>query len=181
MLHTIRGNYESLRDTAAFAAGLDGSTAGSTFHFSDKPASAKWLGEEYNGCEIIFVAGQKSMVVSGHPQSIEDASSGLGDTTGAIDGDNFDGKLWGYTVNGPAEHICDFSAIIGTAHVDDFSTALYADTIVVTNDTHLTTVAVTDSGNNRVAKINFDTVGLSYIYCDITVGDADVVAYIRPY
>jgi hypothetical protein len=151
---------------------MDGSTANLTHHWSDKPASAKYLGEEYNGCEIIFAGGQKSL---------SESDPSLSDTTGTTDGTNWDGKLWGYTSSGPAELIAEISVTAGTSRVNDATTALYADTITVANDYHLTDVAVQDSGNNRVAKLNFDTVGYRFIYCEFTDGVSDIVAYIRPY
>ena len=173
VLLTGQYKYEVLLDTTAINTALDGSTAGYTYDWTDKPATAAPIGPEFNGVEIFFIGGQKSINSSGDGAN--------GDTTGTTDGTNWDGKLWGYAEGGPAEHICDISVTAGTARISDYTTALYADTITISNDTHLTTVTATDSGNNRVCKIDFDAVGYKYIHCDITVLTSDLKGYLRAY
>ena len=170
-LYTTQGSYKVLRDQTAFAATLDGSTAGKTFHWHDLPDEAVPIGGEYNGCEIIFTSGEKSIT---------------GETTGTNDGTTFDGKIWGYTYGGPAELVSEFSATVGTARVNDYTTALYIDGLVEVTDEHVSGVTVVTT-SNRVGKMIFDTIGYSHIYCDFTVNGAagsntsDVKAHIRPY
>ena len=120
---------------------LDGSTAGHTFDFSDMPAHAIGLQPEDNAA-IVYVY--------------------CTDTSADYD---FGLQVYGYAANGPAEMIADVSGLIGTACIGDNTKSLYADTMTVTSYGVKTASAV-DSGNNQVAKLVFDTAGLSYLCAD---------------
>lgn len=164
-LHTQQAGYEPLRVdvTIGDTNYLDGVTSGRSLDFSDRPSYAVALTPNHNGVEII--------------------AKGVAE---AADGDNFSFRLWGYAANGPAEHIADISCTIGTAKVGGSSTALWVDTIVISSDTHIATCSVSDSANNRIAKLDFDAGGYTWFVADFTTqGAADlsqkVSLYYRPY
>jgi len=132
---------------------LDGETASYTYHWHDKPSEAFELGPEFNACEIIFTGGYECA------DNTDNA-----DTT---DGGNFAFKFYGYVEGGPAEFLCDVSGTMGLARIADSTLALYADTLTIDTQAHLKTISVIDGGgNDRVAKLAFDTCGLKYIYAE---------------
>lgn len=148
-LTTGQFSYEPMRggDVTVVDTVLDSSTAGFTFHESDKPASAYELNPEYNAPIIIF------------------------ETKDASDNKNISINLYGYPVNGPAEFIAELSLTVGTARINDSTRSLYVDTIVRTNDVsdgHAKKITIRDSGNNRIAKVWFDGMGLRNVYSEVS-------------
>lgn len=141
---------------------LDGSTAGHTFHESDRPNDAFKLTEEYVGSVIMF-------------ENYDTANA-----------KNTSVNLWGYPLVGPAEFIADVSLTTATARIDDATTDLYTSKITRVNDLsdgHIKKIKITDSGNGRVAKLWFDNVGYSWLYAevyDLTTG-AKIRPMIRPW
>jgi len=153
MLHTIQGSYEPLRvptDT------VDGTLPVGAYDWSSKPSTAFPVGPEWNNAEIIF----KFL------------------STGA-DGDDADFNLWGYTENGPKEWICEVSVTAGKATFAGDATGHYADTLVVATQGHLTTVAVADSGVDRVAKLSLDLAGYKYISAEFSA--ASLTGTVQPW
>ena len=82
----------------------------------------------------------------------------------------------------PAEYVATGTGILGTQDVvalpDGTAAATsgtdlrnWADTIVVTNDDFLGLVSVTDTGNDRIAKLRVQTKGYRYWYMEITSAD----------
>jgi hypothetical protein len=61
------------------------------------------------------------------------------------------------------ERIADLVWILGTARHTS-TTVLWADTCTITADYHPAGVTVADSGNNVIAKLEFDTSGYRYLY-----------------
>lgn len=144
MAKTIQNGYVPMRpaDVSVDDTALDGETAGYTYHEHDRPSGAFELGEDCNAAEIVFAGSDAS------------------------DGNDFNCKLYGYARSGPAEFLGDISCTIGTARINDVTTALYIDTITVAEQGHIKTLSVSDSGNNRVAKLAFDTIGHKYLYVE---------------
>jgi len=162
MLHTFQGSYEPMR-SADITEGnedtqLDGATAGYTYHWSDRPALKEVyrLGEEANGAVIIATSPVESTA----------------DALGCF-------KLYGYPEGGPAEFMCDISCAAGTARINDDAEALYVDTMNIGSQGHIKNLSVDDSGNNRVAKLSFDTTGLRYLYMEWYDISMSVRAHIR--
>lgn len=167
--YTIQGSYEQMRsaDVTTDDTVLDGSTAGYTYDWHDKPSAAKELGPEYNACEIIFPCGQ---------DFLDDTNAMI-----ATDGNNFAFSLWGYAERGPAEFLCEVSGTVGTARIEDSTSVLYTDTLTIDSQGHLKTISVADAGgNNRVAKLAFDTCGLKYLYVCFSDTSAAINPYIKP-
>jgi hypothetical protein len=164
MLKTAIYAYEPMRgkDITVADTTLSPATSKSTFHESDRPASAFKLNEEYNASVIIFENY---------------------DTTPNI---NSAVNIWGYGKTGPAEFIAELSLTTGAARIDDEAGDLYTDTITRVNDLsdgHIKKIKITDSGNDRVAKVWFDNVGYKYLYVevyDLTTG-AKINPMIRPW
>ncbi len=164
MLKAAVYKYESMRggDVTAVDTLLDGSTAGYTFHQSDRPASAFPLTEEYVGSVIIF------------------------ENYDASDAKNAGVNLWGYPRKGAAEFIADLSLTTATARINDSTTGLYTSKITRVNDTsdgHVKKITIRDSGNGRIAKVWFDNVGYQWLYTevyDLTTG-AKIRPMIRPF
>jgi hypothetical protein len=108
--------------------------------------------------------------------------------------ETFSFGIFGYANNnGPAELICTGTGILGAQDIVKYPetavavTGWWADTLVVTSY-HPTTIIVADSGNDRVAKLCFDTIGYKYLKCYIYDADGTtgvealtVGAYIRWY
>jgi hypothetical protein len=152
-----RGGVVTAADTV-----LDGSTAGYTYHQSDRPASAFTLTEEHVGSVIMF--------------ENYDTSDGINSAV----------RIWGYPHKGPAEFIADLSLTAGTARIDDVTTNLYTDTITRVNDLsdgHIKKIKITDSGNDRVAKVWFDNVGYGHLYVEVydLTTSAKISPMIRPW
>jgi len=149
--YTIQNGYVPMRqdktngDVTAADTALDGSTAGYTYHSSDRPAGAFRLNPEDEQVTMIF------------PQM--DATHNL----------SFEIKLWGYGAGeDPAEFICDLSLTTGTARVNDITTQLYVDTITCSSEAHISALNAADNtGNNRVAKLNVSTFGYKYLYAEV--------------
>jgi hypothetical protein len=150
MLHTYQGSYETLYDFSADVSLFDGSSAGFTYDWSDRPnlvdgsQGCKKLGNEANGCEIIVLADAE-----------------------AVDGANTNFKLWAYAENGPAVYLADVSCTVGTARFEDSTTALWIDTMTIDTQGHLNALNVKDSGNDRVCKLKFDIGGYGYLCCEM--------------
>jgi hypothetical protein len=163
-LKTAQYGYTPLRggDVTAVDTTLSPATAGSTFGEHDRPTSAYRLGEEDNGCIIIFENY---------------------DTTPNV---NSAVNIWGYAVNGPAEFIAELSLTTGAARINDDGGDVYTDTITRVNDVtdgHVKKITIADSGNDRVAKVFFDDIGYRWIYpevYDLTTG-AKINPMIRPF
>jgi hypothetical protein len=74
--------------------------------------------------------------------------------------------LIGWARGGPAEEIAYGTATLGTQRVaTGTATELYADTITITGQYWPSLITVSDSGNNRIAKISFDMNGIANIAC----------------
>ena len=169
MLKAAIYGYEPMRgaaggngDVTVADALLDGSTAGRTFHASDRPVDAFKLTPEYVGSVIMFENFDTS------------------------DGKNSGVNLWAYPLEGPAEFMADLSLTTATARIDDVTTDLYTSGMTRVNDLsdgHIKKIKITDSGNGRIAKVWFDNAGYSWIYpevYDLTVG-AKIRPMIRPW
>jgi hypothetical protein len=168
-LQTIRVAYQVMRpeadeDAAAIAIATEG-------NFAQKPAGAIQIKPSdaglsaVNGMEVIFCGGAAA------------------DKT-------FSFKVWGWrSHNGPAELVCSGDGILGTQQVVKYphngataTSKFWADTLTIT-DVWLTTVDVSDSGNDRIAKIIFDTCGFEWFFIEITLADGtgtkagDISAY----
>lgn len=136
-------------DVTADDTALDGTTAGLTFQFDDKPAAAKKVGTELNGVEILFYG-----------------------TDAADETCNF--KVYAYRANGPAILVCTGVAVLGTALHS--TGTYYADTLEITD--YWSTCHVLDSGNNRIARLTFDLRGYQWVYVEIDIPAASQVASI---
>jgi hypothetical protein len=89
---------------------------------------------------------------------------------------------------GPVELVANGTGVLGALSVvkdpitGTDTDALWADTLVITNDTWVQTVEITDSGNDRQAKISFDAIGSQKLYLEITgiggEGQAESIAAI---
>jgi len=82
------------------------------------------------------------------------------------------------------ERIADLVWIFGTARHTG-STVLWAGTCSIANDWHISGVTASDSGNNVIAKLDFDTTGYRYLYA-IAYGTATgaatgITVQMRPY
>lgn len=158
MLFTMQAGWEKLRPSNKTSgdAALDGTTAGLTYAFSDKPAQAKKMGYEANGVQIYF-AGTDA------------------------DNETFDWKLYAYTEFGPAELIAYGTGTLGTA-VTGNADEYYADTLTITGQYWYKVVAIMDTTNNRIARLAFDLCGRRYIYVEFSnIGGVGQVASINGY
>lgn len=92
--------------------------------------------------------------------------------------------LYGIADGGAPERIADIIWIFGTARHTG-STVLWADTCTITTDSHITTLAANDSGNNFIAKLSFDTTGYRYLYAiahgTATGAATNITVIMRPY
>ena len=70
--------------------------------------------------------------------------------------------LYGIADGGAPERIADIVWTFGTAVRS--AGVYWADTVTITNDWHVTTLKATDSGNEFIAKLSFDTTGYRYLY-----------------
>lgn len=74
--------------------------------------------------------------------------------------------LYGYRENGPAEFICSGNLTAGAQETGDSTTRYYADTIESLTQRWIGNIDTCDaSGNNGVAKVNFDTYGIARVVC----------------
>jgi len=151
MLRTYQGSYEVLADFSADVSLFDGSSAGFTYDWSDRPnlvdgsQGCKQVNTECNGIEIIILS---------------DAS--------AVDNANNNFKLWAYAEKGPAVYLADISCTTGTARYEDSTAALWIDTIVIAEQTHIKNLIAKDNGgNNRIAKLQFDFGGYKYLCAEL--------------
>lgn len=160
-LHTRQGIYEKMRtaDVTADDTGLDGETVGQ--YYTDITSRDIYeFGPETNGAEIMF-------------------------TGEAVDGDKFGCQIWGITYDGLGEFICEITGAAGTGVADitnaDNTDRLFVDTITIDSEGHVKDVTVADSGNNRYAKIGFDTLGYRGAYCLIDMPAANPVDRLTPW
>lgn len=152
---TVHESYRVLRVEADEDTPIALTTAG---NFAAKPASA-----------IPFTTrGQQ-----GTQNTIALAFSG-GDTAN----DTFSWRIYGWRMsNGPAELIANGTGILGTQQVVIYpqggatTNKFWADSLSVTTDYWMRTVAEQTVGGNSVAKLMFDFLGYEWIYVEIT--DAD--------
>lgn len=82
---------------------------------------------------------------------------------------------------GPIEYVCTGNLIAGDQETDDATTRYYCDTIGDTSwtDKWIKTIGLSDSGNNRIARINFDACGYKHIICLFTaIGSGSAIAKI---
>jgi len=169
MLHTLQTSYEPMRsaDVTADDTLIDPSGSAGNWLTDFTSRDVYELGPETNGVEIIFWAE-------------------------ADETDYFGCKLWGGAVGTPsiAEFICDMSGQAGAAIADvtnpDNTSRLFVDYIYIFDQAHIDMVGLLDSsrGNNRIAKLAFDTYGYKFLYPEFyTVGDTTEVhrtnAYLR--
>lgn len=148
MIHTYQSAYEVLADATVDQAALDGATAGQTIHWHDLPAE-----NASGGRHSIQPAWSMVEIIA---ESQHDATN---DSNAAF-------KLWGYADGGPVgEYIADISCTVGTSRIEDSASALYIDTMVIAEEKHVNSLTVSDSGNNRVAKLTFDAAGFKWIVC----------------
>jgi len=164
MLNTFQGSYVLLAEASQDISGFDGTSPGFTSHWHDLPANRPSddtqpnirdltqgtieVGNEANGC-VIYAACVST----------------------ATEGKNGAFELWGWPEMGPAEYIADISCTTGLNFINDLTTALYVDTIVIAEQKHIKTLSVNDSAANRICRLSFDLAGLKYISCrwyDIT-------------
>lgn len=138
-LLTNQGSYEAMRETVP---ATDDSAIASR-DFADRPSDVLSMTPEWNGIELYF-------------ESPSDAT------------DNFSGgiRLWGGAAGGPTEFVADLSVTAGAATIGGVATALYIDTIVIAEQEHISNLTVSDSANNRIAKIMFDVLGFEFLYLD---------------
>ena len=146
-------------DVTSDDTALDGSTSGA--RYTDITSRGYYeFGTEVNGAEVVF---------SGEADNSDSGSC----------------ELWGVTTNGIGELIADLSLITGTAWADmtdpDSTARLFVDSITIITENHVKDVTVADSGNNRFAKVGFDTIGYKGIYCRCTVGDATEISRLTPW
>lgn len=88
-----------------------------------------------------------------------------------LDNDTGSFVIYCWAEGGPAEFICEGDFVLGTQQVVKFPNTTdaatncnWADTINVdSTSVWIKGVLVTDSGNNRIAHLSFDTTGLKYI------------------
>jgi hypothetical protein len=163
MYKTIQNTYVPMRGATGVSAvdsTLTPDTAGYTLDEHDRPAGAFELGEDCNAACLIFYQG--------------------GD---ASDDTNSTANIWGYAKTGPAEWICDLTFTTGDAIVNDVTTSMWIDTATIDTQTHIKTVSVADSANERIAKVAFDVVGLKYIYVEVVelTTDTTLVPLIRTF
>jgi len=170
MLQTFMGSYEPMRaDVTTPDTTLSPETAGATYDWHDKPSTAYKLRPEHNGCEIILAGGYN--IALHDDTSYADTSNNKG----------FEATLFAYAENGPAEFLCDLTGIVGTARINDYTLSLWIDTITIDTEDHLKDISIADSGNNRIAKIVFDTVGYSWLYLQFNDMTGSITPLIRPF
>lgn len=125
--------------TAVDSTPLDGSTSGRTYQATDR------------------TTGQY-VVLSEEADAIVITMDGTGS-----DGNSAVFTIWGYSRNGPAERI--YHTVTGTLGTATAATGrTFADQFSGT-DTHITTVAVKDSGadGNTIAKLALDPIGYRFL------------------
>lgn len=130
--------------TAVDSTPLDGSTSGRTYQPKDRTAEYSYTLR--SGCDGVIITAY---------------GTGSENDTAVF-------NIWGYPLNGPAQLIYgSVTATLGSAVAD--SGKLYVDTFSGT-DVHISPsgVTVADVGNNRVAKISFDTMGYQYLMFECT-------------
>ena len=167
MLTTYQSAWEPLRtaDVTADDTALD-TTTPTTTYWDMTSKDCYRLNPNANAIEIIF----------------------LGE---ADDTDYFACRIYGKAPGGPAEMICEVSGHMGNATAPndgsvtvDTTTWKIADHIVLeaTNTFHVRDITVADLSTDRVAKLFFDTAGLTWLYTEFyNVGDDTEVHRIRPY
>jgi len=140
--------------------------------YASKPSGAVALDCDANGIQIIICGGSAA-------------------------NKTFSWKLYLYrSANGPAEYAADGTGILGTQQVVYYpdtglaaTSKFWADTLVITNQDWLTTVALVDAGgNNRTSKLVLDGCGYAWAYLEITSADGttgteagDISGYISYY
>jgi hypothetical protein len=90
---------------------------------------------------------------------------------GAAANETFSFVIYGYAVGGPAEFICEGDGILGAQAMVTYPNTgvaaadmYWADTINIDSTSiWVKGVLVTDSGNDRIAHLSFDTTGLAFI------------------
>jgi len=156
---TLIAKKQTLLLSAVDATILDGTTAGRTYQPADRVgAYTVILAEQCDAVEI-------------HLWS--DGAATANDTAKI--------NVYGYGADGPAMRIYEATTVtLGTA-VSGVG-GLYVDTISGT-DKHVTTVAVSDSADNTVAKLTFDTIGYKYLYFEpeTFTGITSCVVEVRQY
>ncbi len=156
---TIILNVETLILAAVDATPLDGSTSARTYLSTDRLALySATLTEKTDAVEIIAYS----------------TGADTADDTALI-------NIYGYSRNGPAVKIYDACTFtLGTATAPD--SGLYAG-IASGTDLHSTTVNVSDSVDNGIVKITFDTVGLRYLYFEpeTFTGITNFIVQVRSY
>ena len=162
MLQTIQASYEKMRseDVTVDDTGFDGVTKGQ--RLTDITTRDVFIYDTAtNGVSVMFSAE-------------------------AVDGDTFGAEIWNITNNGIADKVADITGIIGTAVADmtnvDDTSRLFGDTVTISEEFHLKEVTVADSGNNRFAKVGWDTLGCRGGYISFhSVGGAGEAKRITPY
>ena len=176
-LTTVVGGYKNL---VVSAAGADNSGAalatGATTEFNPglpdpgtdalrpKDIKALWSGEDGHSTEA------NGIILNCY------ATASANDTC--------EMALYGIADGGAPERIADIIWIFGTARHTS-TTVLWADTVTITNDWHTTTLKASDSGNNFIAKLSFDTTGYRYLYAiahgTATGAATNITVQMRPY
>ena len=160
MLHTIQtsGVPARLLDVTVDDTPLDGETSGYTYDWHDMPQNKVFaLGEEANAVEVYFAGWNTT------------------------DNFPFSVKLYGYCARGPAEFIADISGKAGLARINDSTHNLFVDTLIFSDREHIKGCSISDSGNDRIAKLALDCVGYKYLYFEFYDVSAGQNAYIRPF
>jgi hypothetical protein len=160
---------EGLEDGATFAAGLPLTTAGD---FANREADTNGIQLTTNDAGATEVAWMELIICGG------DAAN-----------DTLSFAIVAYRkTNGPAEVVCTATAVLGTQAVVKYphngataTSKFWADTMTVTNYWPVA-AAASDSGNNRVAKLRFPTLGrewfIAYVYdADGTSTEAEAITF----
>ncbi len=162
ILHTMRNPFCPARklDVTVADTAFDGSTKGARYTDITRRDIYE-LDEACNGIEVLFAAE-------------------------ADDGDTFGCEILNVTRDGLADMVADVTGAVGTAWADmtniDSTERLFVDDLSISAEYHLKEVTVADQGNNRFAKLGWDTIGARAIYFRFyNVGGGGQCARIRPW
>ena len=101
----------------------------------------------------------------------------------ASDNDTCEMALYGISEGGAPERIADIIWIFGPAVRS--TGVLWADTCTITTDHSIASVTASDSGNEFIAKLMFDTTGYRYLYAiahgRATGAATNITVMMRPY
>lgn len=139
MMQTIQAIFEKMRtaDVTSDDTAFDGVTSGARYTDITK-RDVYMYDTAVNGVEVIFSAE-------------------------GVNTDTFGCEVWNISSDGLADKVADITGALGTAVADmtntDNTSRLFAGTLTIAEEFHLKEVTVADSGNNRFAKLGWDTLG----------------------